>query len=96
MLAPRSICAVALCALAACASDSDRYSSGVFVATHKVSAETALYVDGPQQGRPPDGTVRAGRLVHRIETSGSYTHIQMQNDQRGWISSDALEPLASR
>lgn len=96
MLAPRSICAITLCTLAACASDSDRFSSGVFVATHKVSVETELYVDGPQQGRPPDGTVRAGKLVHRIATAGSYTHIQLQNNQRGWIASDALEPLASR
>jgi hypothetical protein len=41
--------------------------------THRISADTEYYRDGPQQARPPDGTLAAGTTVRLVRDAGSYS-----------------------
>src|SRR5262245_32496868 len=46
--------------------------------THVVLAETPYYKTGLQQGRPPDGKLKAGTRVAVVREDGSYTLIRSE------------------
>ena len=60
--------------------------------THVLTSDTPYYSDGPQQARPPDGTLAAGTSVAVIKNQGSYTVIQTADGVVGYVSSAALAP----
>ncbi len=58
--------------------------------THVVTTDTPYYESGPQQSRPPEGTLRAGTRVRILEEAGSYTRVETEDGIRGYVASDAL------
>ena len=60
--------------------------------THTVSADTEYYLSGPQQGRPPDGTLKAGTEVELISESGSYALVRSMSGVEAHVSTAALKP----
>ena len=58
---------------------------------HVLSADTEFYIDGPQQSRPPDGTLKAGDKVIVIEEAGSCCRVQSEDGILVFIAADALE-----
>lgn len=62
--------------------------------THVIENETAYYLTGPQQGRPPDGKFAAGTRVRLLETAGSYARVRAEGGVEAYVSCDALQPLA--
>ena len=60
--------------------------------THVLTSDTPYYTQGPQQARPPNGTLTAGTLVAVIEDQGSYTVIQTKEGVVGHVASGALAP----
>ncbi len=57
---------------------------------HVLIADAEYYKDGPQQGRPADGTIPAGERVDILEDAGSYVLIQSDSGVEGYVSADAL------
>ena len=66
-------------------------ASGAF-SGHALPADTEYYRDGPQQSRPPDGTLKAGTKVMVIEDAGSYCRIRSENGIVAFIAADAIRP----
>jgi hypothetical protein len=62
-------------------------------ATHSVAHETPFYLDGPQQARPPDGTLAAGSRVTLVSAAGSYAQVVMPDGRRAYVAADSLKPL---
>ncbi|MBL8896897.1 MAG: hypothetical protein JNM84_04690 [Planctomycetes bacterium] len=65
-------------------------------ATHELATSCELYRGGPQQSRPADLRLEAGTLVRVIETAGSYTLIELENRDGGYVLTSALLPLEPR
>lgn len=65
-------------------------------ATHELASSTELYRGGPQQARPADRRLDAGTLVRVIETAGSYTLIELEDGDGGYVLTNALLPLKAR
>jgi hypothetical protein len=61
--------------------------------THRVAADTEYYRDGPQQARPPDGTLPAGTLVRLVSSAGSYSLVETSDRLQVYVASDSLQPL---
>ena len=55
-----------------------------------ITSSTAYYTDGPQQGRPPDGTLVEGTRVHVIENAGSYSVVQTADGIHAYVSTEAI------
>lgn len=64
--------------------------------THVIATETVYYKTGPQQGRPPDGTFKAGTKVTVIEKAGSYSLVRSGDGIEAYVASDALKKLEQR
>ncbi len=62
-------------------------------ATHTVAGDTPFYLDGPQQARPPDGTLAAGSRVTLVRAAGSYAQVVMSDGRRAYVATDRLKPL---
>ena len=62
--------------------------------THQIKLPTELYKGGPQQATPPDGTIPAGTKVKIVQEAGSYTQIEAESGDAGYVSSGALEKIA--
>ncbi len=62
-------------------------------ATHTVATETPFYLDGPQQARPPDGTVAAGTRVTLVSAAGSYAQVLLPDGRRAYVATDSLKPV---
>ncbi len=60
------------------------------VSGHALSADTEYYIDGPQQSRPPDGTLKAGTKVMVIEDAGSYCRVRSEDGIVAFIATDAI------
>ena len=58
---------------------------------HVLVADTEYYIDGPQQARPPDGTLKAGTKVMVIEDAGSYCRVRSQDGIVAFIATDAIK-----
>jgi hypothetical protein len=60
--------------------------------SHRITADTEYYRDGPQQSRPADGTLAAGTAVRLVSESGSYSLVETPDGRRGYVASDSLQP----
>lgn len=61
--------------------------------THVVVSDTQYYANGPQQARPPDGTLKAGTKVFVTQENGSYVVVQTADGVTGHVSVDAIKPI---
>ena len=57
---------------------------------HVLAADTEYYLDGPQQSRPPDGTLKAGTKVMVMEDAGSYCRVRSEDGIVAFIAADAI------
>jgi hypothetical protein len=63
------------------------------VFTHVVAVDTEYYLTGPQQARPPDGTLPAGTKVTLLEEAGSYCRVRSEGGIEAYVSTNSLQPL---
>jgi Bacterial SH3 domain len=63
------------------------------VFTHLVATDTEYYLSGPQQARPPDGTLPAGTKVTLLEEAGSYCRVRSEGGIEAYVSTESLQPL---
>jgi serpin B len=59
--------------------------------SHVIAADTAYYTTGPQQGRPPDGTFKAGTQVNVLKNAGSYTLVRSVDGIEAYVAEDVLK-----
>ena len=59
--------------------------------SHVIAADTAYYTTGPQQGRPPDGTFKAGTQVNVLKNAGSYTLVRSADGIEAYVAEDVLK-----
>ena len=59
--------------------------------THTITIDTEYYTDGPQQARPPDGTMKAGTKVTLVEEAGSYCRVKSEDEIEGYVAVESLE-----
>jgi hypothetical protein len=59
--------------------------------THVITTDTAYYTIGPQQARPPDGTLKAGTKVRVVREAGSYCQVETEDGVVGFVAVDAVE-----
>ena len=58
-----------------------------------IHRETAYYLTGPQQGRPPEGRFGAGTRCTIVQSNGNYTLIKTAKGVVAWIQTDALNKV---
>ena len=58
--------------------------------THALTRDEPYYLTGPQQGRPPEGTLKAGTKVKLMESAGSYSRVAAENGTTAWVATDSL------
>ena len=63
--------------------------------THVITTDTAYYTTGPQQARPPDGTLEAGTKVRVIEDAGSYCRVETEDEVIGFVVVDVVATAES-
>jgi serpin B len=61
--------------------------------THLVLRDSPFYTSGPQQSRPPDGTLLAGQLVERAQDAGSYLVVRTEDGTEAHVSAGSLKKL---
>ena len=66
------------------------------VATHLITGATEYYLTGPQQGRPPEGKLKAGTPVQLIRPSGSYSQVRTDSGLVAFVASSSLAKIASK
>ena len=64
--------------------------------THMITTDTEYYTDGPQQARPPDGTMKAGTKVNVVEGAGSYSRVKSEDGIEGYVVVDSLEAVGGK
>jgi hypothetical protein len=62
--------------------------------SHVITADTPYYLNGPQQARPPDGTLRAGTQITIVESQGSYSVVRTKDGMKAHVASDSFKPLS--
>ena len=55
-----------------------------------ITSSTAYYTDGPQQGRPADGTLAEGTRIRVIKDAGSYSVVQTADGIHAYVSTGAI------
>ena len=60
---------------------------------HVITADTEYYTDGPQQARPPDGTLKAGTKVRVVEEAGSYCRVEGEDGVVGFVVVDVVKEV---
>jgi hypothetical protein len=63
------------------------------VFTHVVATATEYYLSGPQQARPPEGTLSAGTKVTLLEEAGSYCRVRSEDGIEAYVSIGSLQSL---
>lgn len=63
--------------------------------SHVITTGSAYYTGGPQQGRPPDGTLFQGTRVRVLENAGSYSVVRTADGIEGYVSTAAIGPAES-
>jgi len=58
--------------------------------THVITADTVYYTTGPQQARPPDGTLKAGTKVRVVRDAGSYCRVETEDGVVGYVGTDEV------
>jgi len=71
-------------------------SNQAFVPTHVMTAETAYYTTGPQQGRPPEGKLQTGTRVQVLKADGSYSQVKTDAGVVAFVSTDSLTKVLSK
>jgi serpin B len=61
--------------------------------THTIQAETPYYTSGPQQGRPPDGTLPTGTKVKLLREAGSYSQVQAESGVTAYVAGETLQEI---
>lgn len=61
-----------------------------FEHSHVVKVASQYYMDGPQQGRPPDGEFATGTKVRLLESAGSYSLVLSEEGTEAYVSSDVI------
>ena len=61
--------------------------------THVVQRDAEYYLTGPQQARPPDGTLPAGSRVTLLRDAGSYCLVRSAEGVEAYVATDALKPI---
>ncbi len=59
--------------------------------THVITGDTEYYTTGPQQARPPDGTLAADTKVRLVEEAGSYSLVESQDGVRAYVANGTLK-----
>ena len=62
--------------------------------THVVISDTPYYLTGPQQSRPPEGSLKAGTKVLVVQDGSSYVVVQAINGPTAYITASAIKPIA--
>jgi serpin B len=60
-----------------------------------ITADTFYYATSPQQGRPPDGSLAAGTKVAVLRRQSSYSLVQSQGGERGYVATTALKSVVA-
>jgi NitT/TauT family transport system substrate-binding protein len=60
--------------------------------THTLTRDEPYYLTGPQQGRPPEGTFKAGTKFKLVESGGSYSRVTAEDGTTAWVATDSLRP----
>jgi hypothetical protein len=61
--------------------------------THELVREQPYYLDGPQQGRPPDGKFAAGTRVALVSRSGNYCRVDDDAGVQAYVECESLKEL---
>lgn len=61
--------------------------------THVVQRDAEYYLTGPQQARPPDGTLPAGSRVTLLRDAGSYCLVRSAEGVEAYVATDVLKPI---
>jgi hypothetical protein len=61
--------------------------------THIIANDAQYYLGGPQQARPPDGTLKAGVKVELVEDAGSYCRVRSEDGVEAYVATDSLKPV---
>ena len=61
--------------------------------THVLTVDAAYYTGGPQQARPPDGTLNAGAKVELIEDAGSYCRVRSEDGVEAYVDVGSLREI---
>ncbi len=61
--------------------------------THTITIDTEYYLGGPQQARPPEGTMKAGTKVEVVEEAGSYCRVKSEDGVVGFVAADSLKAV---
>ena len=62
--------------------------------THIITADTPYYLNGPQQARPSDGTLKAGTQITVVENQGSYSVVRTKDGIKAHVASNTFKPLS--
>ncbi|HEX5105245.1 MAG TPA: serpin family protein [Pirellulaceae bacterium] len=65
-------------------------------ATHLIAADTPYYKSGPQQGRPADGTLKAGTRVQLVKAAGSFSQVKADSGVVAYVAAQSLTPVLSK
>jgi hypothetical protein len=63
------------------------------VFTHVVVADTPYYLGGPQQARPPEGTLKAGTKVAVLRDTSSYLLVNSETGLRAYVAKRAVTKI---
>lgn len=63
--------------------------------THVLTGDQPYYATSPAQGRPPEGTLKAGTKVVLVMPRGSYSQVMTADGKRVYTSTAALKPVGS-
>jgi len=59
--------------------------------SHVIAAEAVFYTNGPQQSRPPDGTLPAGTKVNIVEEAGSYVRVRSSGGIDAYVAAGSVK-----
>jgi hypothetical protein len=63
--------------------------------THVLSQDEPYYATSPAQGKPADGTLKAGTKVLVMMPRGSYSQVVTADGKRVYTSTAGLKPIGS-
>jgi hypothetical protein len=63
--------------------------------THVVSEDSPYYASSPAQGRPADGTLKAGTRVLVMMPRGAYSQVVTADGKRVYTTTSGLKPIGS-
>lgn len=68
-------------------------ASKAFRPTHRVVRKESFYRDGPQQARPPDGSLSIGDEVQHLADAGSYVRIRLRDGTEASVPVGSIAPI---